>query len=212
MDVSQRVAGRAAFHAAREIPDDVSWATLGDLGQNLFENHLIHKRTGLDVPWWLTLHFRGAIYQLGRLQFERRTLRGAIPGTTAEDTALGVHIPETGPMTPDACDASIAWAHEFFPRHFPEDSPAVATCASWLLDPQLADYLPADSNIVRFQRRFTLRPDKTVADNSGICRFVFHNPAPDLDTVPQRTTLERAIVSHIKNGGSWQVANGWFRW
>ena len=202
-----------AFHDERGIPEDVSWATLGDLGQNLHENHLFHDdEVGLDVPWWITLHFRGAIYQLGRLQFERRVLRGNIPGTTADDTALGVHIPEIGPMTPQACDASIAWAHEFFPKHFAEEDPRVATCSSWLLDPQLADYLPADSNIVRFQRRFTLRPDKTVADNGSICRFVFHDPNPDLDAVPQETTLQRAIVQHIKDGGTWQSANGYFEW
>ncbi|HZN15417.1 MAG TPA: acyltransferase domain-containing protein [Acidimicrobiales bacterium] len=196
--------GVREWHAARGIPDGVSWATLADLGQNLYENQLINHDTGLDVPWWMTLHFRGGIYQLGRLQFERRTSRG--------DSALGVHIPETGPMTPDACDASIAWAHEFFPAHFPEETPVLATCASWLLDPQLADYLPTDSNIVRFQQRFTLRPDKTVADNSSICRFVFHDPDPDLDALPQDTTLQRAIVSHIKAGGTWQMGNGWFEW
>jgi hypothetical protein len=192
------------YHASRRIADDVSWATLGDLGQNLYENHLFHDDTGLDVPWWITLHFRGAIYQLGRLQFERR-LSGGEP-------ALGVHIPEIGPMTPELCDASIAWAHAFFPEHFPEEHPKVATCSSWLLDPQLADYLPADSNIVRFQRRFTLRPEKTVPDNGSICRFVFHDPDPDLDAVPQDTTLQRAIVTHIKGGGTWQSGNGYFEW
>jgi hypothetical protein len=201
-----------AYHATRGIDDVVSWATLADLGQNLYENHLLNDDTGLDVPWWLTLHFRGAIYQLGRLQFERRPLRGNIPRTAADDSGLGVHIPETGPMTPDACDASIEWAREFFPKHFPEEAPVVATCTSWLLDPQLADYLPADSNIVRFQRRFTLRPEKTQPDNVSICRFVFHDPKPDLDAVPQDTTLERAIVAHIKAGGTWQLASGWFDW
>jgi hypothetical protein len=194
-----------AFHRSRQIPDDVSWATLGDLGQNMFENHLLHHDTGLDVPWWITIHFRGVLYQLGRLQFERRkTGRG--------DQALGLHIPETGAMTPEACDASIAWAHEFFPVHFPEETPMFGTCNSWLLDPQLADYLPEDSNIIRFQRRFTIRPEKIVADNENICRFVFHDRHPDLDAVPQDTTLQRAIVKHIKAGKTWQSASGYFEW
>jgi hypothetical protein len=193
------------YHASRRIPDEVSWATLADLGQNMYENHLLHDDTGLDVPWWITIHFRGVIYQLGRLQFERRkTGRG--------DQALGLHIPETGAMTPAACDESIAWAHEFFPQHFPEEEPRFGTCSSWLLDPQLADYLPEDSNIMRFQRRFTVRPDKIVADNESICRFVFHNRTPDLDTVPQETTLQRAIVRHLKAGKTWQSASGYFEW
>ena len=200
------------YHADRRVGDDVSWATLADLGQNMYENHLLFGDTGLDVPWWLTLHFRGAIYKLGRLQFERFRTSGAVPGTSAGDAGLGLHIPETGPMTPEGCDASIAWAHEFFPVHFPDEEPVIGTCSSWLLDPQLAEYLPDDSNIVQFQRRFTLRPDKSSDDNAGICRFVFHDPAPDLDAVPQETTLQRAIVSHIRAGRSWRVCAGWFRW
>ena len=194
-----------AFHQSRQIPDEVSWATLGDLGQNMMENHLIHGDTGLDVPWWITIHFRGVIYQLGRLQFERTKRSNG-------DQVLGLHIPETGAMTPEVCDASIAWAHEFFPRHFPEENPVLGTCSSWLLDPQLADYLPEDSNIIKFQRRFTVRPEKITADNESICRFVFHNRTPDLDAVPQETTLQRAIVSHIKSGKTWQSASGYFEW
>ena len=192
------------YHAERGVADNVSWATLADLGQNLLENHWLFDDTGLDVPWWITLHFRGGIYQLGRLQFERRMWR--------DGTGLGLHIPETGPMTPAACDASIAWAHEFFPTHFPDEKPVVGTCNSWLLDPQLAEYLPADSNIMQFQRRFTLRPEKSVADNGNILRFVFHDTAPDLDALPQATTLQRAIVSHIKAGREWNSCAGWFDW
>ena len=61
-------------------------------------------------------------------------------------------------MTAEACDASFAWAPRFFARHFPEDDYRVATCGSWLLDEQLAEYLPETSNIVQFQRRFRLVP------------------------------------------------------
>src|SRR5262249_8402423 len=142
-------------------------------------------------------------YQLGRLQFERRV-------TSRGEGALGIHIPETGPMTVAGCDESIAWAHDFFPKHFPEETPVVATCSSWLLDPQLADYLPAASNVVKFQPRFTSRG--TQPDNESICRFVFHDRTPDLDAVPQKTTLQRAIVEHIRAGGSWQSGSGYFEW
>jgi penicillin amidase len=191
------------WHAARGIPDDVSRATLADLGDNMAINRRTYGRTGLEVPWWITLHFRGAIYSLGRLQFER---------TAIADGALGVHIPESGPLTPDACDASIAWAHEFFARHFPDDKPRVATCNSWLLDEQLAEYLPADSNIIRFQRRFTVQPGTTHPANGEILRFVFGVREPDLDTVPQTTTLQRAAVAHLKAGGTWNVSTGYFDW
>jgi hypothetical protein len=203
------------YHAARRIPDDVSWATLADLGRNMAIHERIYGTGGLDEQNWLTLHWRGAIYQLGRLQFNRSRIR--YDAATIEqlgldfrhgDPALGVHIPETGPLSPEACDASFQWAREFFARHFPEDTYRVATCGSWLLDEQLAEYLPATSNIIRFQRRFRIMPGGWPADRE-IVRFVFRRDTTRFEELPRRTTLERAIVQHLLAGRHWQSRSGW---
>jgi hypothetical protein len=119
-----------------------------------------------------------------------------------------VHIPDAGPLAPAACDESFAWAREFFPRHFPSEAHRVARCRSWLLDPQLAEYLDPHSNIVRFQRRFELSED--VRDGSDdILWFVFRRRGDvDLEALPQRTTLERAVVTHLRAGRSWHERSG----
>lgn len=203
------------FHRERGIPDDVAWATLADLGQNMWLHERVHGEGGVGAQNWLTLHFRGAIYQLGRLQFNRSRINydpAVIEELSAPfrhgDPALGTHIPEHGPMTPEACDESFHRARDFFARHFPEDRIRVATCGSWLLDEQLADYLPADSNIVRFQRRFHLVPGGRECDDS-IVQFVFRRVNAPLDDLPQRTTLERAIVRHLRAGRHWLARSGW---
>jgi hypothetical protein len=41
-------------------------------------------------------------------------------------------------------------AREFFGHHFPDEPVSHFVCHSWLLDPQLVEYLPERSNIVRF--------------------------------------------------------------
>jgi hypothetical protein len=216
-----------AYHRAHGIPDEVSRLTLADLGRNMAVHRRRRGAGGLAEPYWLRLHFSGRIYQLGRLQFELarlggRTGRGVaaagMPFTTG-DPALAVHVPAFyGPLSPEACDASFARAREFFARHFPDERYAVATCHSWLLDEQLAEYLPADANIVRFQRRFrpAYRPDPTPFPS--ILRFVFgleHAPdaaAPtpeELDALPRRTALERAVADHLRAGRRWHDAAGW---
>jgi hypothetical protein len=200
------------YHRGLGIPDAVSWATLADLGQQMGVSRLVLGRAGLAVPNWLTLHFRGAIYALGRLQFQRVPQEPVLDG----QPALSVHIPATGPMTPEACDESFAAARPFFDRYFPEEGYRHAICHSWLLDEQLADYLPADSNIVRFQRRFRPvppKPDEATGDQA-ILEFVFRRRrgplAPgELDRLPQRTSLERAVVTHLRAGRHWRVATGW---
>ena len=206
-----------AFHRSREIPEDVARRTLADLGRNLAVHRRRYGTGGLDVAFWLMLHFRGIIYDLGRLQFNRGTLGGrtgqavAAAGLpyTSGDFALGVHIPAfSGPMSPTACDASFARAREFFARHFPEEPYHLATCHSWLLDEQLAEYLPEDSNIIQFQRRFHLAY-QTDDDDLGIIRFVFGRMDPVIDELPQRSRLERAVVGHIQAGRHWRGGAGW---
>ena len=198
------------FHARRRIADDISWATLSDLGRNLKRDRLLLGDGGLRTSGWLTLHFRGSLYQLGRLQFNRTRVRAAhVADAFGEgDPAVGIHIPESGPLTPLACDDSLANAHPFFARHFPETPTKLAICTSWLLDPQLAEYLARDSNIIRFQRRFELVGEGWDGD-ADILRFVFHRIAPKIDDLPERTTLERAIVAHLRKGGHWRSRTGW---
>lgn len=210
------------WHRERSIPDDVSWATLADLGEHLAIHRRMFGEASLDIPDWLTLHFRGLLYRLGRLQFHRWRFPLHVPidtDTIGNDVtelrpspgalALDVHIPESGgPLSPAACSESFAQARDFFARYFPEEKYRFAWCASWLLDPQLANYLPPTSNIVCFQRRFHLVAGGSNSDQ-GIMRFVFRRVAPSLDELPQRTALERAVVSHLRAGQHWQVRSGW---
>jgi hypothetical protein len=200
------------LHQERAISDEVSWTTLSDFGEHV----TLHRRTfgtaGLDATHWLTYHFRGTLYWLGRLQFGRWRfpLEGPHPGALA----LDVHIPEAGgPLEPAACADSFARARDFFARHFPDEQYKLARCDSWLLDPQLAEYLPATSNIVRFQRLFHLVPGDggNEEHDQEVIRFVFSRvaPLPPLDDLPHRTTLERAVVQHLRAGRHWQPREGW---
>ncbi|MEU6394908.1 acyltransferase domain-containing protein [Streptomyces sp. NPDC046939] len=209
-----------ALHRERGIPADVSRRTLADLGRNLAVHRRRFGTTGLSVPWWPTRHFRGELYQLGRLQFERwrlgrRTgerLASAGAGVGPGDLVLGVHIPDfRGPMTPEACDDSVARARAFFARHYPEDGARIAVCHSWLLDPQLRRYLPAESNIVRFQDRFRLAYVAKEAEDSTPVAFVFGGTETPRELLPRRTSVQRAVLDHLDAGGHWYSGQGWFR-
>ncbi|MGH8879010.1 MAG: acyltransferase domain-containing protein, partial [Stackebrandtia sp.] len=109
------------YNRGKGIHDDITWATLSNLAEKLRLNRARHGFVGLEVAHWFTLHFRGSLYQLGRLEFapERVGPDRSIPGLGEDDLVLGVHIPQVGgPMTAAACAASIERAREFFPRHF----------------------------------------------------------------------------------------------
>lgn len=205
-----------ALHRARGISSEVSSLTLADLGRQHMARYRIWFGAGGMDPW-PTRHLQGKFFQLGRLQFERvhltERIAEAIRATgrpqQAGDLALSVHIPwRSGPMSPEACDESLAQAGEFFARHFPEDRFDLAICQSWMLDPQLAEYLPPESNIVRFQRRFQLAYQ--LDDDALLQTFVFGRTFESPDEMPASTTLERAIADHLRSGRSWYGGLGWF--
>ncbi|WP_244215723.1 acyltransferase domain-containing protein [Kitasatospora purpeofusca] len=204
-----------AHHRALGIPAEVTGSTLADLGRQLAVSRW-RGRSGLGNARWLTLHFRGELFQLGRLQFQRTRLAAEdIPATGtggADAWSLQLHIPDhCGPLSPAACDRALDRAREFFPRHFPGEPYRSCHIFSWLLDPQLADHLPAGSNIVRFQRRFSPleRPDRpSVPEDTNPLKFVFGDVERPLDSLPRDTAVQRALVDHLRAGGHWYVRGG----
>ncbi|MEV1045689.1 acyltransferase domain-containing protein [Streptomyces sp. NPDC049916] len=199
------------------VPPEVVAATFADVGAKLVTYRKAHRTGGFDRQRWVVRHFRGTLFRLGRLQFERLTLDaralGGAPGPDGPadgDRVLGVHIPADGPFTPERCEESLRAAPGFFARHFPHEPVRHGTCSSWLLDRQLAGHLPPESNIVRFQQRFTPFGARPVGDDD-ILEFVFHTPpgTADLERLPRSTTLHRAVVDHLRSGHHWRSVHGW---
>ncbi|HEU0165438.1 MAG TPA: acyltransferase domain-containing protein [Thermomicrobiales bacterium] len=208
-----------ALHERHGVPSAVSEATMADIGRNMLVHRKRHGRHGLAAPDWLMLHARGMIFQFGRLQFERAKLgtrtgdaiqAAGFPFRTGDPT-LSIHIPDfMGSMSVEACDESFAAARAFFPAHYPDEDVRTAVCNSWILDPQLRDYLRLDSNILRFQDRFTeIRPAEWT--NDGPLRFVFGPTDLPLEDYPQRSSVERAVVGHIAAGKNWHGGMGWLK-
>jgi hypothetical protein len=196
------VATARDYHRAHGIPDEISWATLADFGRNLAVDRRMRGEGWEVMRAWLTLHLRGGLFELGRLQYQR-----------GGDGALSLHVPEAGPLTPASVDASLERARAFFPRHFPDERYTTFSCGSWLLDPQLREYLPADSHIIRFQDRFTLSPYERPEDldpDVEVLRFVFRTLTTPLCRLPRDTRLRRAVLAHLESGRHWHWRHGTF--
>lgn len=203
-----------AYHEARGIAPDVSRAILRVIADQMSNRRALFGTGGLHTQNWVTHHFRGAIYALGRLHFERLVLP---PGPEARDggpgpgdRVLGIHIPE-GRLTPESVDSALRAAVSFFAKHFPDEPYQYAVCTSWVLDPQLTRYLDAGTNILRFQRRFTLRPAASADDAATVVEFLFKRPLSQLPDLPRSTTLQRAVIDHIQAGRPWHFRTGWLR-
>ncbi|HEY5787144.1 MAG TPA: acyltransferase domain-containing protein [Microlunatus sp.] len=203
-----------AYHASRGIGDDDSWRALSDLGQQVFVHRLTYGSFGLHTQDWLRVAWSGALYWLGRLQFNLQPdpLAPGDPATKGEPAhgtwVLSTHIPRSGPLTPVEVDASFAAARIFFAEYFGEFSVGAFHCHSWLLDPELAAALPVTSNMALFQRRWTLAGEEGDGDEDAVFFTFAERPPVDLSSLPRDTTLQRAILDRLVNGGHWHVCHG----
>lgn len=221
------------YHKERGIPDKISWESLQDIGQKISTHRKIYGTSGIHVPGWCTLVFSGAVYQLGRLQFNRYRMPIDMPSSPnfpevpqRGDNILIPHIAEGGKMTSEECMESFMRAREFFREFFPEyPIRCAAGFGSWLLDEQLKYYLPSTSNVLFFQSLFNIAPRYVMPDpvcewtqgDSAILEYVFHRlykgekrPHDIISELPQDTTLKRSYVKHLESGGHWFARCGWF--
>ena len=138
------------------ISEDIFLATMDDIRIYCEEWSAVKGELTMGTVNWLRHHFNMELFRLGRLQFCMAPTRAAYP---ERDIPLGapileVHIPRGEKMTPEVCIASFREARVFFAKYFPEYSYSHFTCNSWLLDASLSDFLPPDSNIIRFGAMF----------------------------------------------------------
>ncbi|NLE67198.1 MAG: DUF5596 domain-containing protein [Lentisphaerae bacterium] len=115
------------------------------------------------------------------------------------DMILDMHIPAGGRMTLEACAESFRGAKEFFARQFPCMPARAIICRSWIFSPNLPEFLPPDSNLVRFMEECHTFPIGW-GRRSGLW-FVFFQDKFDPATVPRRSRLQRAMAEHLEKGG-----------
>lgn len=209
-----------ARHASLGIDRSVTVATLADVGVQVARSRRLFGYLSVETAAWVAAQFRGRLYWVGGLQLEPARLgdQGPVTWYSQEEAAglgrgmgvgeavLRLHIP-TGGLAPDAVDGALARARGFAREHLGMD-PVVATCTSWLLDPYWGEVLGEGSNIVRFQRRFTLVGEGSPGEGD-VFRFVFGMARVDVGAAPRRTRLDRAVVERLESGEGLRVCTGW---
>jgi hypothetical protein len=212
-----------AWHAARGVPDDVSWATLGDLDRHDDVRHRTAGRRGVESLSWLQYHLRGLLFEVDGLQYrayrlggsdqpepwlEHHAARANGPGFLPGDLSISLHIPEGAAIDGPSVQRSMAAARELLDTVFPTSTPRIVTGSSWMLDDQLLRLLPPDSNIVRLQQSFQLVPGWLDGD-SAILGSVFGQWGETPQPGAVRTRLQRAVLAHLTAGRHFRWRTGW---
>lgn len=192
---------------AKGISKEITVKTLKDVNVWIDNYFIKNNELGLGEFSWLIYHYTGDLFHLGRLQFR---LEKSLHGIPECEYAIETHIPQGEALTEEKCLQAFVEAKEFFKKYFPETQVKYFMCDSWLLNPNLAKILKAESNVVKFMKLWT--PIPFVSDNSSQAiqrAFGFHYNWDNLKDAPESTSLQKALKEFLLQGGTMDITLGY---
>lgn len=155
-------------------------------------------RLFFDRGWWTYRQISMSEFRLGALEYEFTKHEGK--------QSVSIHIPSDADFSEESVNHSLALAETFFQEHFPDYPRETWICDSWLLSSSLQPFLPEDSNIRSFRRRFTILQEEQEGD---WLEWLFRAPKnTPPEQLAERTALQRAVKQYLLNGGKTGTALG----
>ena len=115
------------------------------------------------------------------------------------DPVINLHIPESGPLSLSSCAKSVEAMREFFLAKYPEYKFKAFVCFSWLLDGQLHNVLPPESNIIKFQNAGYVFP--FTASSDAVFRVFGTKAAQNgYKSVPHTSSMQRRLANYLDLG------------
>ncbi len=169
---------------------------------------------GIEKDAWVTFALKFEIFRLGRLEFQISKMypEGQDGGIGTDENIIDIHIPaDGGSVYPNVCDEAIKQADEFFTQFFPEHPYQYYTCFSWLLDENLREFLDENSNIIQFQKRFTILHKR---EQDSIIHFLFKFGFTDREEIREiesKSEFAKKIKEKALAGGKFYNVLGMFK-
>lgn len=120
------------------------------------------------------------------------------------DVLLGTHIPGGPGYDPEHLKANTTEAYSFYKQWFPEIEVKGFGSESWLYDPHLAHVLGGRGNIPAMQRQMYVYP---IESGEGMMWGELFGGRVPLSEAPQKTSLQRAAVQYMQNGGKFTACS-----
>ena len=176
--------------------------SMEDFRFKLNECHKLHGEWGTFV-FWFGRFYTAECITFNRLEFELETASEDLDADGFKvkkgQTVVNVHIPsnEKIPLSKEECDKSYHLAAEYFAPYF-KDSPIVFMCGSWMLHEAMQDFLPKDSNILRFASEYVIASRYETTDD--LWRIYYCNYDGHPENLPEKTALQRGYKKYLMEG------------
>lgn len=187
-----------AIYVQKGISDHIFIDTMKCFTRFVCEHLIQFDHYGFDRGWWTWQQLSLNLFRLGTLEFEMKIKENK--------NILSVHIPSDAVMTKADLDTSYQWANNFFAEYFPDFKYEGVYCDTWLLAPVLKEMLKPGSKILNFMADYSIL--STNPDAKDFMMWVYMKEYPDIDSLPENTSLQRDIKKHLQTGGKVGTALG----
>ena len=199
------------------IDEEIFRASADDFRCKLLECIECEGIPGTFVAGWNDGTFKMTRFAYGRFQFEVCTYNRENDFTFAcgkvmhpGDKYINFHFPSSGiPLTDDVRLASYREAYRHYSHMFP-DGRVIFGCGSWLLFPKHREFLPKNSNILRFMDDFEIVGSAEKDTFTNAWRVFGRYSDLPYDEWPHDTSLRRAYADWMKAGNKAGDAFGCF--
>ena len=187
-----------SFYRERNIDDKIYFDTMKCYTRFMEEAYQKTGRFCFDRYWWTARQAGRHLFRIGALEYEKKPVE--------DRTVISIHIPSDADFSPPSVRASIKSAKSFFANVYPDLKHAEYRCHSWLLDRQLEKMLAESSNILQFQNLFEILNEGEIS--TDFVEWIFQTKSTNHASLPENTTLQRAIKRHLLSGGVIRTPTG----
>lgn len=185
-------------YVEKGIPEVVFVDTMKFFSRFVNFHQAVHGFPAFAWGWWVPRQISLNEFRIGALEYE--TVE------TDTDRRIHIHIASDSALSLPRLRESYLNARRFFADFFPAYADVDMFCESWMLCPVLDELLPANSNILAFQRSFDVY--KVDHENDGFMQWVYGRKDTQPTDLPERTSLQRKMKTHLLRGGKVGWASG----
>lgn len=151
-----------------------------------------------DWAWWLQRQITLQEFRIGSLEYEFVEANG--------HREIEVHIPSDAGMSKEALCQSIKDFRKFEEKNMPDWMDVPITTFTWMIMPELEEFLPKNSNILTFKSLFDI--DYVDYEQNWYMGWIFPGYSEVSEKLPEKTTLHRKLKEHLLSGKKFGIAKG----
>lgn len=185
-------------YVKRNISMQIFEDTFGFITRFVSETKDEQGKYKYNLAWWFQRQVTLEEFRIGSLEYEFVDTNGY--------REVEVHIPSDAGMSYEALSKSVKDFLEFEKEYMPDWVGVPLTTLTWMIMPELEEFLPEGSNILTFRRLFDI--DFVDYNQDWYMGWVFPGYSEVNGELPEKTTLHRRLKEHLLSGKKFGVAKG----